>query len=381
MKKLYSLLVLLAFMPFLSGQDTLKPIEWITFPADVDWSVQKFVKKAVTIMKAPGEWTFDAGTFVLSDIWDKLGDENEIKNNTRSDGGNPYEKDVFDASWKAFYDDAFLYVCLQYTDVNQQVPGENKGFEICFQTRYYDRYEPGWQKAQSIQGKNKQYARFLQLGGGKTRLTATPTGAAIDEFNSSNGLAATWENNANVLTSLGDPSNNYFTWETDGDNTIWAMVRYSFTDHMYYLTDEFSADDAGNRTAFNPAEKDTISWEVKVNASNLEGSEIEYWWNSDINDGFEAIYYNGYLIFGNQVWGSTGIQDLNTANEREGIYLAGDELHLKGIDCAVLTVYTLSGQQVCSAKIISTMDLSGLSKGFYLVRIDNQNRAYKVVIH
>ena len=89
MKKIYTLLVILVFLAFatqLFGQDTLKPIGWITYPSDVNWSVDKFAKKAVTIKKAPAEWTFDAGTFVLSEIWDKLGDENEIKNNTRSEG-------------------------------------------------------------------------------------------------------------------------------------------------------------------------------------------------------------------------------------------------------------------------------------------------------
>ena len=125
MKKIYTLLVLLVFMAFttqLFGQDTLKPIGWITYPSDVNWSVDKFEKKAVTIKKAPAEWTFDAGTFVLSEIWDKLGAENEIKNNTRSEGGDLYQKDVFGTTWKAFYDDEFLYLGLKYVDVNQQVP-------------------------------------------------------------------------------------------------------------------------------------------------------------------------------------------------------------------------------------------------------------------
>jgi hypothetical protein len=383
MKKIYTLLVILVFMAFstaLFSQDTLKPIGWITYPSDVNWSVDKFEKNAVTIKKAPAEWTFDAGTFVLSEIWDKLGDENEIKNNTRSEGGDLYQKDVFGSTWKAFYDNEFLYVCLKYVDVNQQVPNENKGFEICFQTKYRDRYEPGWQKAQSIQGKNKQYARYLQLGGGKTRLVATPSGATIDEFNSSNGTAGTWENNAVVLTSLGDPGNEFFTWEVDGDNTVWAMVRYSFTDHMYYLTDEFAEDEESNRTAFNPADKDTISWEVKNNASNVTDSEIEYWWNSNVNDAFEAIYYNGYLIFGTGVWGSTGIHEDNGVNHGTGVYLTGKVLHLKGLDRADLTVYSLLGQHICSAENVSELDLSGLNRGLYMVKIGNQSRVYKIVI-
>lgn len=383
MKKIYTLLVILVFLAFatqLFGQDTLKPIGWITYPSDVNWSVDKFAKKAVTIKKAPAEWTFDAGTFVLSEIWDKLGDENEIKNNTRSEGGDLYQKDVFGSTWKAFYDNEFLYLGLKYVDVNQQVPNENKGFEICFQTKYYDRYEPGWQKAQSIEGKNKQYARYIQLGGGKTRLVATSSGATLDEFNSSNGIAGTWENNAVVLTSLGDPGNEFYTWEIDGDNTIWALVRYSFADHMYYLTDEFAADEPSNRTAFSPVDKDTISWEVKNNSSNVTGSEIEYWWNSDVNDAFEAIYYNGYLVFGTGVWGSAGIHEDNADSNGTGVYVAGNVLHLKGIDRADLTVYSMLGQQLYSAINVSEMDLSGLNRGFYLVTIGNQSKAFKIVI-
>src|SRR4030042_5571013 len=100
---------------------------------------------------------------------------------------------------------------------------------------------------------------------------------------------------------------------------------------MYYLTDEFAADETSNRTAFNPVDKDTISWEVKNNSSNVTGSEIEYWWNSDVNDAFEAIYYNGYLIFGTEVWGSTGIHEDNRVMNGTGVYLTGHVLHLKGI--------------------------------------------------
>ncbi len=97
---------------------------------------------------------------------------------------------------------------------------DTRSFEIMYQTKYYDRYEPGWQTAQSIQGKNYQYARFLRLGGGKALITS----GGMTEFVSSDGKkgpqawqVGVWTSNANVQ---GDPP--IVLWDVDAENTIWS---------------------------------------------------------------------------------------------------------------------------------------------------------------
>jgi hypothetical protein len=55
-------------------------------------------------------------------------------------------------------------------------------------------------------------------------------------------------------------------------------------------------------------------------------------------------------------------------------------LHLIGIDRTDLAVYSISGQQIRSAINVSELDLSGLNRGLYMVKVGNQSRVYKIVI-
>jgi len=373
MKKIYLVVLLLFVGKFVFAQDdvrdTLFPVGWISYPADVDWSVDKFPKKAVTIMKAPADWVFDENTFTPTDLWDQLGNENEIKNPTNTDGGDLYGAN-FGASWKAFYDDENLYVCLKYRDKNLAAMDENdkdtRSFEIMYQTKYYDRYEPGWQTAQSIQGKNYQYARFLRLGGGKALITS----GGMTEFVSSDGKkgpqawqVGVWTSNANVQ---GDPP--IVLWDVDAENTIWCTIQFNFVKHMYYLNDVKGLDEEANRVAFDPTQIDTISFDAKSNAL-VNASKVEYFWNSDVNDGFEAIYYNGYLVFSGRV---LGVNKFNADPRSNYAYMtSGNVLKLKGISNANVDVYSLLGQRMKSARNVSELNMNDLTKGLYIVRINN----------
>jgi hypothetical protein len=101
----------------------------------------------------------------------------------------------------------------------------------------------------------------------------------------------------------------------------------------------------------------------------------EFFWNSTKNDGFEAIYYNGYLTFGNQEVGVKETTNTNTA----GVYMSGNMLRLKGLETADIKVYSTIGQLVKSGNRISQLNLSDLKSGIYLVRLNNIPTAFKVM--
>jgi hypothetical protein len=380
MRKLYALLAFLCMAFALNAQDSLKPVGWATYPTDVDWATTAYEKMNVEIKMAPTGWEFDESTFNLESFWDSIGTQNEIKKFTKTDGGVPYEAGVFGGVWKAFYDADNLYVCLKYFDTGLKTingAADSRAFEVMYQTKYSDRYEPGWSVCTSTLGKNQQYGRFLRLGGGKAKVE--PTG--ITEFVSSDGVKAgawspgAWESNPNVL----DPAP-VVIWDVDASNTIWCTVQFNFTDHMYYLDDVFGTDTLPNRVAFDPTIKTKIAFDVKTNSKIDSAStgvlkDNELFWNSGTNDGFEIVYYNGYITFG------TGMINTSVPNYKDtksGVYLSGNILRLRNLENADITVYSTLGKLVKSGKAVSQLDLEGLKTGIYLVRMNNNPSAFKV---
>ncbi|MFN8207697.1 MAG: T9SS type A sorting domain-containing protein [Bacteroidales bacterium] len=362
------------------SNDSLRAVGWITYPADVDWATTPFEKLNVTIKQAPEGWTFDESTFNLKDLWDAIGSDNEIKKFTDQSGGVEYSANNFGSSWKAFYDAENLYVCMKYYDKELKATSgstDSRAWEVMYQTKYADRYEPGWTTCETTLYKNQQYARFLVLGGGKSLVTE----GGVTEFASSNGTKVTgwnsgvWEGNPNVL----DPAP-VVIWDVDAENTIWCTVQYNFETHMYYLDKEFGGDTITNRVTFNPAVKNKISFDVKSNAQiDSAGTgtmkKNEFFWNADKNDGFEAIYYNGYITFGSE---KIIIEGVDKHNANIGVYMSGDVLRLKGINNADVQVYSTLGQLVKSGRSVNELNLRDLKTGIYLVRLNNYPSAFKV---
>jgi hypothetical protein len=127
-------------------------------------------------------------------------------------------------------------------------------------------------------------------------------------------------------------------------------------------------DEEANRVAFDPTQIDTISFDAKSNAL-VNASKVEYFWNSDVNDGFEAIYYNGYLVFSGRV---LGVNKFNADPRSNYAYMtSGNVLKLKGISNANVDVYSLLGQRMKSAIYVSELNMNDLTKGLYIVRINN----------
>ncbi len=376
MKKLNSIL---AFMVLAVGstfaQGPFTPISWIGYPTDVSWADNPYTKGEVTAIKmnttamTPVESMDETN---MQSIWDVLGDEKFISNlTTPGDGSvtNPFNLDgdaTYGASFKTFWDDENLYVLLKFVDTNFKatpVDADTRWFEIMYASNEKDRYDAGFTAAGTdIQLQNKQYARYIELGGGKARIRP----AGCDENVSSAGQAGTWS------SALADPTNFVVNWQVTGDNTVWAIVAFNFATCMPYLTDEWGSSDAANQTAFDPtaAGKDVISFDVKAaSMQDVAGTpaEVSQMWSSNINDGFEAVYYNGYLTFSPQY--PEGVEK-PMASSTKRAYIFDNILKFKGYDSAVnVDIYSIVGQKVKSAKNVSSLSVADLNKGVYVVKV------------
>ena len=374
MKKLYFSFALSALVFSVSAQDTLKPIQWITYPTATDWSTTPVAKNAVKIHKAPAAWTFDENTFDLSAFWTdaSLGSENKCNKQVASLGGLSYVNGTLGGTWKAWYDSANLYVGIKYSDKNLLIKNGSHEVEIMYQTKYKDRFEPGFQASKSILTKNWQYARYGRIGGQKIWIKEGSYFGAGDNIGD-----GTWtETDAKIGTN--PPT---FIWTVDANNITWITLKLNFTDHLFYLDDISKPDTGTNDVVFDPAVKDTISWDIKIDAkdgsiSDDNANNDQWCWNSTVNDVFEAVYYAGYLIFGdlgpNSIAKTYKTPPIN-------VYLSKDMIKMQGIESGNLKVYSVLGQLVKSANNVNQLYVGDLTQGVYIVRLNDLCPSYKVV--
>jgi hypothetical protein len=235
-----------------------------------------------------------------------------------------------------------------------------------YQTRNKDRYDEGFAKSKLQLTKNWQYARYHQLGGEKVYIKEPGT---FSDASASDGKGA-WS--ADAYIGATPPT---IIWTVDANNVTWITVKLSFADQLFYLTDVNGAEEAANMVTFDPTVKDTISWDVKINA--LDGTLADQWfWNSTTNDGFEAVYFSGYLKFGDGVVAAVA---KNYKAPAINVYLAGDMLKIQGMDKANLKVYSVVGQLVKSANSVKELNISDLTQGVYLVKLNDLSQSFKVV--
>ncbi len=310
MKKfvLLTLQVLLvsAFHPVFA-QGPFTPINWLDFSGNAgasfpyDMSENPFDKKVVHAMRIPDQMNMQLSTMGLDDLktlWDRLDEEKFISNAVRLDQYDPYDLDgqgggTFGASYKVCFNSENLYVMLKYIDKQglgvKDYGDDSRYFEISMQTREYNRYEAGFQAAQEVyglNGKNAQYARYIELGGSKYALW--PGG--IRENVSNCGQTGEWKN------ALGADKTNESMWVKEADGTIWAGIAFNFKDHMLYMKDEWGPYSSSNYVPFDPYVKDTISFDVS-SGLRLDDTNVMHYWSSTTNDAFEMLYFSGYLVF------------------------------------------------------------------------------------
>ncbi|MFW5878005.1 MAG: T9SS type A sorting domain-containing protein, partial [bacterium] len=178
-------------------------------------------------------------------------------------------------------------------------------------------------------------------------------------------------------SSIGAGGTVDYNWTVDQDNTIWAILQMSFDDYLVYLVDEWGDATAENIESLDPTVTQKISFEVKSNAA-VGGESMEYWWSSEDNNAYQSVYWNGYLEFSEEVFFPVSTEKFEKSNKLAYIY--DNTLRFKGFDKPVnLEIYSIVGQKVMSAKNVSTLNVSGLDKGIYLVKVDGEKQAFKVM--
>jgi len=370
------------------AQTALVPVSWVSWgdepqtaePAGQGYANVPYEKAVYVAPHTPEGWAFDPVSLDFDAAWSAIeGDAVPIAHPGRIDGGDIYDGgSTFGAEWKAMYDSAKVYVLFKYVDAFLQADDGSRAFEVCMQPFYYDRYEPDFIAAgDDITLQNNSYARYIELGGGK----ALFRDGFVSEYHSSvgaDGLAAFGPNEIGLTKLLED----LHYWSVEPDNTIKAVFVVDIGQVLSSAIDPFGdISDPGNRVSMDPintAEDDTIAFEVKSNAT-MGGSAnyVEYWWSSEVNDGYASLYYNGYLILQQPTVGS--VEDLNSMEVR--IYLRDKTLILKDAASASMDIFSIGGQLVKSARHVNRLDVSDLDRGIYLVKLDQENKAYKFVIH
>ena len=325
MKKFTFILFLNVFVLGLMAQPFLG-VSWVSWDNEPDYdgvtgyADNPYDKSVYTAIKAPTDWVYDgitdAATFDAT--WNILGDSMAVANPTNVAGGDIFdlgaESPTFGSAWKAVHDGTNLYVLLKYWDFSGQADADSRSWEIMTQPTSIDRHEPTLTAAQdSAEGvriayENQAYARFIELGGGK----ALFKDGTVGEFAASIGLAEPsvkggsdpayyvggWGANDFGLTSLALVTH---FWDMDADGTIRAIMVMPFDGALAYPADP--ADLEGDFIDAQPG--DTISFEVKSNATTATPDDkVEYFWNSDKNNGYASNYYSGYLVLEGE--GGTG---------------------------------------------------------------------------
>ncbi len=379
MKK-FNILVLLLTLAYAVSAQPFETVWWNpgNWPSEDDPQAMADVPydgKTVVAKKAEFEVQLEfLDDIGISDIWDRLGDVQYVENLTNDAGGDSYDLDgdeTFGAAFKTFWDDQNLYVVLMYKDVNSVADEGSRSFEIGFQTRDIDRYEAGYQAAvdgdSSLRWQNMQYCSFVELGGGKALFTdagVTETVRPIGQegaWGSSIGAGGTWE----------------YNWTVDQDNTIWAVLQMAFDDYLVYLVDEWGEATADNIESLDPTVTRKISFEVKSNAAVAE-EKMEYWWSADDNNAYQSVYWNGYLEFSDETFFPVSTEKFEKSEKLAYIY--DNILRFKGFDNPVdVEVYSIVGQKVMAAKNVSTLNVSELDRGIYLVKVDGEKQAFKVM--
>jgi hypothetical protein len=400
MKKLNAIFVLLALAAGVYAQGPFTCVSWVQGSLadnvdaayyDVDFATDAYTKAEATAMKTKADYVIDIAAIdeiELQDIWSRLGDASLVANLSESAnaGGDPFDLDAngdgtFGLAFKAFYDAENLYVIFKYVDANNFAVAtagtDNRSMEICFQSKEKDRYEAGYQAALDStfgkftrKGTNAQYTRFVELGGGKALFG--PDG--VSETVSSVGQTGAWG------SSIGAANTPETSWNLTQDNTVWAIQAFNFADYLMYLDDEWGATEAANEVAFDPTAIPTISFDVKSNATTIVAdadANSQYWWSSNVNDGYTFIYFNGYLNFSEEEWVPVGTEDFLKAAPKSA-YIYDNVLKFKGYESPVnVDIFSVVGQKVKSAKNVSTLNVSDLNRGLYIVKVGDD--VYKVM--
>lgn len=420
MKKLTLLFAFIFTVMFTYGDNdfTIGGIGWVWWPGepagvenanDGGYDANPYTRYEVDVLQAYEDWSPVASVEDFDATWALLGPEHFVSKPTNVGGGDFYDlaadgSGTFGASWKAVHDGANLYILLKYRTTGGETDAGSHEFEIMTQPTQIYRHEPtfiaasdstetpdawegDWELSPEelvIAYQNQAYARSIHFGGGKAMFKDGAVGA----FEASHSKAiqgwtpfwgGNWGNNEAGLIALATAD--HFWNNTDG--LIKAVIVMSFDGALSYPTDP--ANIGGDRTALEIGGQiafDVMTGAINSESDNYDGDEqltgVKYCWASWNNNVYASNYYTGILNITDEVLSGTNISDVLFEKE-PSVYAHNGIVYVKGAETADLEVYSILGAKVLSAQNVRSLALDGLQKGIYLVRINNQPKAVKII--
>jgi hypothetical protein len=383
MRKAIFTLLLLSIFGLSGFAQALIPVTWLawaTEPADsttVGYVNHPYTKEVYVASVTPAGWEYDAFALNFDAAWSAITTDPEPiskLSNTANTPGDLFDGTTFGGFFKAMYDTNYVYLLLKYLDTDGQTDADSRTFEICIQPVYYDRYEPDFIAAGTdVALQNNSYARYIELGGGKAKLTS----GGVTEYSSSAGAPGTgaWATNEIGLAGLINVDH-FWSEEAGVIKAVFVMdIEVLFSYAINPLGDINAAENRAFLDIMNTPKNDTIAFEVKTNAM-ISGAGLEYWWGSHDNDSYCSLYYNGYMIFEQP---TVGAVSKITSSEIQ-VYVSNDVLRFKGVERTNVKIFSINGQLVKSASNVSELNIGNLTNGVYFVRLDNSPKAFKVAI-
>jgi hypothetical protein len=323
--------------------------------------IDAYPRKAVKASEIVG---FDAKAADFDAEWAKIpGAGNALANQFGLNASHKGANDFKDAAFKAVCDNANIYILLQYTD--DDVTGS-------------ETIEIGWAPYLKINAPDVEgnavawYARYRQFGAYKASFKNTGFDAAM--VVKGGGPAADGSNgNLNWGTTNDTLSNNLFldNHTASGSKTVKQIITIGFAALTGDARPDFNVD---IWKAINGGKG--ISFDIKVNdvdgddELNADATPVqkpaEYWWNSTSNDCYAVTFYAGFIGVG----GPVGIHQTQMA---KSIFERVTPNLVQFNKIANVTIYNILGAQVISKRNVNQIDLSGLNRGIYIIRANNES--------
>jgi hypothetical protein len=331
-------------------------------------------RKTYTVYKAPAAWSPVSDVASFDATWDVLGDAEYVDRAGNIPGGDLYDlgtDNTFGAAWKAVHDGSSMYVLLKYWDVNNQADDNTRSFEIMAQPKDPVRHEPTFNQGvddEDMAKKNMAYGRYVELGGGKALFVSPGT---VNEYAASIGLTGAWGANTPGLLALVEEDH---FWDADA-GIIRAVLVMSFgsgESALSYPNDP--GDVEGARTGIGVGA--TFAFDVKSNAKASDANS-EYWWSADKNNGYASNYYSGHVTLSATEL-PTNISEIVLQRESR-VYVYNGVAYVRGSEPVNLEVYNVLGARVKSAQDVRELSLKELNNGIYLIRVNGEREAIKVV--
>jgi len=313
---------------------------------------------------------FDAATADFDAAWTSAGTANTLGADGKRLGLAASDNGAADfaGSFKTLYDDNNMYILVQWTD--DDVTGTESA-EICISP--YLKLDAA-DRADAVGGEwyhtsTAWYTRYMQFGASKLAFKKTGFDAAMMVNFSEAGVGSiNWGGTTPTLT------NNLFV----DDKTAPAskVVKWIITIGYPVLTGTHRPD--FNKTIWAGLNGGKgISFDLKLNdtdandALNADATPVakpaEYWWNTTSNDCWQATFYAGFLAPAS----ANAVKEVKMLDFAK---ITANSIELNTPSDVV--IYNIAGKQIVNVKNATSVNISNLTKGAYIVRANNQTQKF-----